>query len=330
MLAQAKRRAPTRFSGFLLFNDLAFSFLAAKLLPMKSAARQARAVPHLFADEALFALWHDLASFRASQSEPALRHLMEWIAREVNADNVIWVGAVRVLEDPKAVKADPFFGWRLRARQPLQPDPEEYQRVLREYYEPEHYGKLTPTYHSRSHATKMDHIGMTGRASLAGAGKFRVHCLRDKGWIDYKAWKRTPNYKIYYSDPGIIDRMTIGFPVSAKCESFFLIDRVQKKGGPRRRPFTRKEAKLAGGASLGAHTLHRQLFLGNGLLMGDKRLSPMEKRILGGLLDGLTEKEIAAATGQKFATTHKYVKALYSLYGVQSRASLMALWLRGS
>lgn len=297
---------------------------------MKPAARQARAVPNLVDDEALTALWPQLASFPASQSESALRHLMEWIAREVDADNVIWIGAVRVLEDPRALKEDPFFGWRLRARQPLQPDPEEYQRVLREYYEPEHYGKLTPTYHSRSHAAKMDHVGMTGRASLAGAGKFRVHRLRDKGWIDYKAWKRTPNYKIYYENPGIIDRMTIGFPVSAKCESFFLIDRVQKKDGARRRPFTRKEARLAGGASLSAATLHRQIFLGNGLLMGDKPLSPMERRILNGLLDGLTEKEIAAVTGQRFATTHKYVKALYGIYGVQSRASLMALWLRGN
>lgn len=297
---------------------------------MKPAARQARAVPEIFADEALFALWHQLTSFPASQSESALRYLMEWIATKIDGDNVIWIGAVRVLEEEKAIKADPFLGWRLRTRLPLKPDPDEYQRVLKEYYEPEHYGKLTPTYHSRSHATKLDHVGMTGQASLAGAGKFRVHRLRDKEWIDFKALKRTLHYKIYYRDPGIVDRMTIGFPVSTKCESFFLIDRIQKKGGARRRAFTLKEATLAGIATRGAQVLHRQLFLGNGLLVGDKPLSPMERRILGGLLDGLTEKEIAATTGQQFATTHKYVKALYSRYGVQSRASLMALWLQGN
>lgn len=292
-----------------------------------TTARQARAVST--SPEALFALWHELAAFPVSQAESALLHLMEWIAVEIDADNVIWIAAVRVLEG-EAANQDPFFGWRLRARLPLRPEPEAYQRVLKEYYEPEHYGKLTPTYHSRSHSTKLEHVGMTGRASLAGAGRFRVHRLRDKGWIDYKAWKQTESYKMYYGDPGIIDRMTVGTPVSPKCESFLLIDRIQKEGAPKRRPFSNREAARAGDAVRGIPSLHRQLVLGNGLLVGDKPLSPKEKRILNGLLDGLTEKEIAASTGQKFATTHKYVKALYTRYGAQSRAGLMSLWLQGS
>jgi len=277
--------------------------------------------------EALSALWRELAAFPASQTGEALRHLMEWIARKIDADNIIWIGAVRVLGDAAARK-DPFFGWRLRERIPLRPDPESYRRVLSEYYEPEHYGKLTPTYHSRSHATKMDHVGLTGRASLAGAGRFRVHRLRDKGWINFKAWKRTLNYRLYYQEPGIIDRMTIGFPVTARCESFFLIDRIQKGKTPRQRPFTRREADVAGLAARSVPSLHRRLFLGNGLITGDKPLSPTERRVLGGLLDGLTEKEIAAATGQATGTTHQYVKALYDRYGVTSRAAFMALWLR--
>jgi len=156
-----------------------------------------------------------------------------------------------------------------------------------------------------------------------------VHRLRDKGWIDFKAWKQTLNYRLYYREPGIIDRITIGFPVTNRCESFFLIDRFQKEGA-RSRPFTRREAEMAGLAARSVPALHRRLFLGNGLITGDKPLSPTERRVLGGLLDGLAEKEIAAATGQTTGTTHKYVKALYERFGVTSRATLMALWLRGA
>jgi len=284
--------------------------------------------PALRAGGSLCDLWPRLAAFPASRTDEALRELMEWIAREIDADNVIWIGAVRVLGGA-AAKKDPFFGWRLRERLPLLPDPEPYRRALKDYYDPEHYGKLTPTYRSRSHADKMDHVGMTGRASLAGAGSFRVHRLRDKGWIDFKAWKRTLNYRIYYQEPGIIDRITIGFPVTDRCESFFLIDRFQRKGAPRRRPFTRREADAAGLAVRSAPGLHRRLFLGNGLIAGDKPFSPAQRRVLGGLLDGFTEKEIAAAAGQTAGTTHQYVKALYARYGVTSRAALMAQWLTG-
>ena len=63
------------------------------------------------------------------------------------------------------------------------------------------------------------------------------------------------------------------------------------------------------------------------LLMADKLLSPTERRVLQGLLTGLTEKEIAVATGQKITTLHKYVKSLYAIFGVKSRAALLALWL---
>jgi DNA-binding CsgD family transcriptional regulator len=276
--------------------------------------------------EAVYALWQCLADYPAAATEAALHHLQQWIAAQLDADNVIWIGAVRVLRGAPA-KADPFLGWRLRNRVALRPDPVPYRRQRADYYDREHYGKLTPSYYSRSHeASEADHVGMDSRASMAGTGRFRVHRLRD-GWIDFAAFRHTPHYKLYYRDGGIADRIMIGFPVTADHESFFLIDRLLSKGNLRRRLFSRREATLVGDAVRGTPELHRRLFLGSGLLAGDKLLSPMERQILQGLLTGLAEKQIAASTGQKISTLHKYVTALYARFGVKSRPELMALWL---
>lgn len=279
--------------------------------------------------QSLSDLWTRISLSPASATESALRDLMEWIVREVDADNAIWVAAARV-QDAAAAQEDPFFGWRLRVRLPLRPEPPSYQEILNRYYKPEHYGKLTPTFHLRSHANKIDHVGMTGRASLAETGTFRAHSLRSGEWIDFDAFRKTTHYKLYFQIPGILDRMTIGLPVTERCESFFMIDRYKRKGKSPKRIFTREETSLAGFAARSVPALHRRLLLGNGLLAGDKLFSPAEQRILALLLDGRSEKEIADAMGQKTPTTHKYVMSIYSRYGVKSRASLLALWLGGS
>jgi DNA-binding CsgD family transcriptional regulator len=252
---------------------------------------------------------------------------MEWLCREIDADNVKWHGAVRVLRGA-AARDDPFFGWRLRVREALKPDSEAYRKLLASYYAGHHYGKLTRSYYERSHEPKLDHVGMTGRASLAGAGRFRVHRLRD-GWIDFAAFRRTLHYELYYRNEGVVDRMTIGFPVSANAESFLLVDRQQANGGPRRRPFSARDAAFAGSAVRGARELHQRLFLSHGLLTSDKPFSPTERRILLGLLAGHAEKKIAAATGQSPGTLHKYVGALYKRFRVGSRSALLARWLDG-
>jgi DNA-binding CsgD family transcriptional regulator len=268
-----------------------------------------------------------LAAFPAGDIEGALRHLLEWLAREVGADDVVWIGAVRALRGP-AARDDPFFGWRLRARIALKPPTPAYRRLLKDYYDGHHYGKLTRAYYSRSHGEKIDHVGMTGRASLAGAGAFRVHRLRD-GWIDFAAFRRTRHYELYYRGHGIVDRMTIGFPVGPDAESFLLLDRRNEHGGRRRRPFSARQAALAGGAARGVPELHRRLFLSHGLLASDKPLSPTERRVLHYLLTERTEKQIAAAIGQSRATLHKYVGALYERFRVGSRPALIAQWLGG-
>src|SRR4051812_19773111 len=116
--------------------------------------------PSLPVTGATFNLWQRMADFPVSKSDAALKFLQHWIADQIGADNVVWIGGVRIQHGARA-NADAFLGWRLRARVALHPDPEPYRKQLAQYYDSEHYGKITPTYYDRSHeAKKEDHIGM--------------------------------------------------------------------------------------------------------------------------------------------------------------------------
>jgi DNA-binding CsgD family transcriptional regulator len=282
----------------------------------------------LAVDAATFALWDDLATFPPGATDAQLQCVQRWLARAVGADNAIWIGAVRVLRGVRA-KDDPFLGWRLRGRATLRTEPSAYREQHSRYYASDHYGRLTRGYYERSHRdqVRLVHAGMAATASLAGAGTFRAHRLRDQEFLDFAVFKRTEHYRLYYRLPGIIDRITVGFPVHADAESFFLIDRYRVRAdGTRARPFAARDVAIAGGAARGMRSLHRQLMMSYGLLTGDKLLSPVERQILFGLLRGDTERGIAQALGQKPATVHKYVGDLHARFGVNSRAELMALW----
>lgn len=65
-----------------------------------------------------------------------------------------------------------------------------------------------------------------------------------------------------------------------------------------------------------------------GLLVGDGHLAPRLHQALTYLLTGLSEKEIAWEMDLSPASLHQYVVEIYRHLGVQSRAELMALWLR--
>jgi len=54
------------------------------------------------------------------------------------------------------------------------------------------------------------------------------------------------------------------------------------------------------------------------------QLSPRLRQTLDGLLDGASEKEVAARLGVSSATVHQYVTSLYRRFGVRSRAALLA------
>jgi DNA-binding CsgD family transcriptional regulator len=56
-------------------------------------------------------------------------------------------------------------------------------------------------------------------------------------------------------------------------------------------------------------------------------LSPRERQTLALLLEGLTDKEIAARLGISPYTVNQYTKSIYARFGADSRAGLLAQWL---
>ncbi|MBS0632239.1 MAG: LuxR family transcriptional regulator [Verrucomicrobia bacterium] len=271
----------------------------------------------------VFALWEELAAIPASRTADALTHLMRWFHRNLDADNVIWLGSLLML-DARTARTDPLCGWRLRARKSFVPERESYRKLVASYFANEHYGRLTPAFYRKGNGPEADvHVGTSSRVMCQHAGKFRVYRLRD-GWIDYAAFRRTEHFRLYYTENKIFDRIWIGAPVTPTSESIILVDRHEGKG---RKPFTQRDADLVGTVLRGIPAFHRRLLMLHGVYKGFKPLTPLKTRILEGLLTGRSEKEIAAALGQKPMTMRKYVKEIYREFGVATRPMLMALWL---
>ncbi|MFC0400156.1 helix-turn-helix domain-containing protein [Paraburkholderia rhizosphaerae] len=58
--------------------------------------------------------------------------------------------------------------------------------------------------------------------------------------------------------------------------------------------------------------------------------TPAERRVLPGLLDGLTEKQIAQKLDCSPNTTHVHIKSIYAKFNVRNRSTLTALWSQQS
>lgn len=257
--------------------------------------------------ESVYNLWDDLDRIPTGETDKALRHLALGMAKLLGADNVRWMAAVRVLRGAKA-KADPLLGWRLKASYDLVPDSEDYKKLI------------APIYHRNNRLDPSFLIGLATLAMIDGAGTFRVHQLRD-GWIPFRKFSQSEHYRLHYTELGITDRLWISFPLNADTESIFLIDRTRPNH------FLKKEVTLAGTILRAIRGFHRRLFLSRALHIAEKPLSPVYQRIVRLLLSGKSEKEIASSMGQSATTTHKHISMIYGLFGVNSRAALMALWL---
>jgi len=258
--------------------------------------------------EAVYDLKDEVEAFPAEKSDEALIHLAKGMAKLLEADNVQWLAAARVHRGVD-MKKDPLLGWRLRASYNLVPDPEEYQKLIAWWFQ--RNNEIEPDFH----------IGLATHANISGAGKFRVHRMRD-GWIPFAEFRRTEHFRLHYTELGITDRMWVSFPLNVDTESILLIDRKSPKPN-----FTKRDAALAGDISRGLRGFHRLLFVTRGLHIGETPLSPTSRRVLKKLLTGMTEKQIALALDQPPSTTHKYVRSIYERFGVNGRAALMALCL---
>lgn len=258
--------------------------------------------------EAVDALWDAVEAISPARMDRALATLAAGLRDLLHADNIRWMAAVRVLRRAQS-RRDPLSGWRLRASYDLVPDSPEYRNFIAWWFQS--HNQVEPDFQ----------IGLATQAMIAGAGRFRVHRMRD-GWIPFAAFRRSEHFRLHYTELGITDRIWVGIPLHADAESVFLIDRCD--GRP---PFTAREAAMVATVFRRSRGFQRKLLLNHGLLIADRPLSPAPRRVLDRLLSGLSEKEIAVALNQSPATVHKYVKAIYEQFGVKSRAALMALWL---
>ncbi len=247
-------------------------------------------------------LWDELAVYPITETKTACERLMQSLAEWIEADQCGWLGTARMLDGMEA-EADPMHGWRKKGFLLLKPPSKEIMQL------------------AAGIASKPTDWGMASCALARRAGKFRAQRLRD-GFIDYAAFKKTPHYKTYYTDFGIEDRIWVGFPVSEQTESFFIIDRRERK-----KRFTRKELDIASYTLRGLMWFHRRLLQELGPLLFQSPLTPTEQQVLRLLLTERSVKEIAAEIGLSFHTATDHIKQIYRKYRVDSRAGLMAIWL---
>lgn len=66
----------------------------------------------------VYRLWDELSAFPASRADDALVHLMQWFQQHLDADNVIWLGSLLML-DKKAAKSDPLLNSSTYSRRTL-------------------------------------------------------------------------------------------------------------------------------------------------------------------------------------------------------------------
>jgi DNA-binding CsgD family transcriptional regulator len=245
------------------------------------------------------ALWDKLVNFEVSQADEALRHLMTGLCELADAQNACWIGAVRLSGN---FPGDPVNGWRPRTIRHLHPT-----------------GPILDSSNKQSQNLEAGSVDETTVKNVAGAGTFRVHRLVD---LVPGEWFDSPYYHNHYREVGRADAIWAGVPINEDTESNFGVFRDEKHP-----PFTAAERDAIAYALRGLKWFILRQMLSHGLLVARSPLTPVERQVLHGLLTGVPEKEIAAAQGQSYHTTHEYVTAIYRKFGVNNRAALMALWL---
>lgn len=247
------------------------------------------------ARHAIYAMWDELADFEATQPEEARNWLLDRICQLVGAQNAIWSGWIR-LDDAQA--NDPTRGWRPRIGAAL--------------HSGRHFDRATKELFAWVESGRTD---KTTADLLAQAGTYRVNLL------DARSPAGLPD-RLLSDTLGYPYAIWAGIPVNADTEVLFTF--LREAGKPM---FGTAERDVVSAALRGLRWFHRRLLLAEGIGVASGPLSPTERQVLHSLLQGLTEKQIAAGHGHSPHTTHEYVKRVFRKFGVGSRAQLMALWL---
>lgn len=248
--------------------------------------------------ERIHTIWDTLADFDAAKVDEALAFLQTRLCELVNAQNADWIGVIRMASVP----GDPVGGWR-----------PPVVRILR------HNEKFIESVKEQTRNLERGVVNEVVIRVVEMSGRFRARRLCDVMPVE---WFNTHSYRDYYRGNGHCDAVYAAFPVNEDAESWFGLFRATDQP-----PFSAEERDTLAYALRGIKWFHRQLLLSHGLLVASTPLTPVERRVLQSLMTGLSEKEIAAAQGQSYHTTHEYVSAIFRKFGVSNRAALMALWL---
>lgn len=137
--------------------------------------------------------------------------------------------------------------------------------------------------------------------------------------ISNAAWYRSALWNEYYRAAGIDHQLTSVYQTSDDGA----VNVICLVRAPGERDFSPRERQLV-------DFFHEELgpLIGRSLVSvlepNPERLSPRLRQTLGCLLEGDSEKQVAARLNLSHATTHQYVTSLYRRFGVQSRAQLLA------
>lgn len=249
--------------------------------------------------ERIHVVWDRLADFDAARVDEALDHLLAALCDLIDAQNANWFGAMRLGD---ILPGDPTHGWRpgtIHYLHPSRPIDEKARELTR---------KL-----------EQGNIDETTVRNIALAGSFRANRLVD---LASDSWFESDYYHVYYRNVGHVDAIWVGVPINPDAECYFGVFR--DSAHPR---FTPEERDLVAYVLRGLKWFCRRQMLGHGLLVASSPLTPTERSVLQGLLTGQSEKQIAAALGKGYHTTHEHVSSIFRKFDVNNRAALMALWL---
>jgi len=245
------------------------------------------------------ALWDKLPDFSAAKAEEGLHVLMQELGELFGSQNFIYFGTVRFTIDSAS---DSRKRWRVHSVTYLH-HTDELDKAAKEQLRNYQRGKFD----------------LLDVRNVAEAGTYRVNRLVD---LVPPEWFNSDFYHRHYRSVGHADAIWAGIPVNEDAEVFCGLFRDGQHPA-----FSTEERDAFGQALRGLKWFHRQLLLNRGVMVAKSPLTPTEQKVLNGLLSGHSEKVIADMAAHSYNTTHAHVRTIFRKFGVQNRASLMALWL---
>ena len=258
-------------------------------------------VESLLAEESnsIYRLWDELSCFAVGDADAAVEHLLGALCSMFGAHNAVWSTVVRL---PSPAIGDPLDGWRPRLVRVLKP-----------------VNSMAGSVKEQVRKSWSPAVDVSQIQAVSGAERFRVKLLFEAlppEWFD------GPHYRRHYLGVGHADSMSMRCSVNDDVRVHIFIFRSLE--AMRFQPRDKAPFALALRA---LRWFYRQQLLSQGLLIASTPLTATERLVLMQLLDGKTEKEIAALLDQSPHTTHIHVKSIYDKYDVHNRPTLMSLWL---